>query len=239
MRKSQSGSVLVVMMGISLIIIGLILTLTLRVRQSLSDVPIIAKHAQAYLMLQGALMYLNEWPSTHVTPPKNPPEKLNAAGTTTDDPTKRLGFYVLGSYPYPYANLTPPATPTPPAHPTPSVASWGWYFIAYESTTSTTKKYFIVTAGGGSHGRTMPVKDANGKKSLTDQWPYEICYYFTYDPSTNPSSAVLTGPTWPTNTGTPTWPNSSTPGWPGTIALSNNTDDYGHSEQGIFRRLWP
>lgn len=195
--KSRGGSVLIVMMGISLILIGLLLTMVVKTKKSLDDSILIGKHAQAYLMMQAATMFLTDWDSTQ-----------NAPESSVMDPThkfkqNRLNYEMKNGGRCQTLALTYPLAD-----------SQGWYYVmCWEkgdalSIPKIDPKYFVIAAGGASKVRTIPSKS-----------PYDVCYYFSYTPSAagGTSSGTITGPTWPsTSTGWPTGGTSTSAAflWP-------------------------
>lgn len=172
-QKHRSGTVLVVMIGISTILMGLILALGLRVKRSISDQSGFQKHAQAFMMAQAAAMYLNNaWDITNKSP-----EYLTGNNRILWDPVQ-------------------PAAPAPAipcteftaglcanqAATRPIAGSLGWYHIRVVRASAgppviPNDFYCITAVGGASKGRNPSTIKPNNNPA-----DYEARYYLTYDP---------------------------------------------------------
>lgn len=128
---NRKGTALIVMIGIVTILGALILSLTLRVKSGISDRSNIQKHAQAFMMMQAAAIYLNNtWDSTNRSPEYplgNNRLEFNAVGGLSGGNCASL------SSNYPLA------------------ANLGWYKIIFPSATLTDD--YLACAVGGSSAR--------------------------------------------------------------------------------------
>lgn len=191
--SGRRGSLLVVIMGLILILLGMTVAVSVRVKASMDNSEEIQKHAQAFLMMRACKMYMDvRWARVNMDP------------TYASAPMKMLGVFAPPSGTRSALTggdggdggstaMTQSATSAPTTGLGPLANRLGWFHIAKKSDT---EAYIIASGGGGGVGTSGGQAKRNGESMYPSANPrdaYDVLYYYLL---TNPGSAGSATQSW-------------------------------------------